>query len=691
MMRRLGMAVLAVGMLGATGAFGAQGAAETPARGESRELLVRFEAGAAQASALSEIGGGIVERLPRGLLRIRLDGSSTVAEAEALLERRPDVRYAGPNRRFRLFATPADTYFPELWGLRQISAPEAWDLTTGSDSVTVAVVDSGVDYTHPDLGPDNIWANAAETANLVDDDGNGLVDDVRGWDFLSGDNAPLDVDGHGTHVAGTIGARGNNSLGVTGVNWRVKVLPLRAGDETNGLAESAIVSSFAYACAKGAKVINGSFGGDVYSPTIHDAIAACPGALFVFAAGNGGEDGLGDNNDLAGSYPCNDQSPNVLCVAATGRGDTLSSFSNFGPNTVDLAAPGEGILSTVPGSAYAFYDGTSMAAPHVSGVAALVWAQRPALRVDEVRRSIVLGVDPKPQLARLVGSGGRLNAFRALTQDVQPPTGLAAASSTPTSGAWSNVPAVSASWAGAVDASGIDGYSYVVSPVATLVPDEVKEVEETITSVNLNVPDGVHWFHVRARDGAGNWGDAVHVGPIMVDTFRPVRPVASSPSHAVGRLSSVREIVAAWSGAADEASGLDGYSVLWSPGSAVTPDETKDLEETVARTTSARLAPGVWWFNIRGRDNAGNWAESVSLGPFTIRIGPTVCAVPRLRGLTLLTARRQLVKRGCAIGRVTRTGSRRVARGRVVGQRPAPGLRLRRGTRVAVVLSRGRR
>jgi chitodextrinase len=219
----------------------------------------------------------------------------------------------------------------------------------------------------------------------------------------------------------------------------------------------------------------------------------------------------------------------------------------------------------------------------------------------------------------------------------------------------------------------------------------VKDISASLTTLTMPLPDGEHWFHLRAVDAQGNWGQAVHVGPIRIDTFRPVRPVPSSPSHQVGGASADRTIDVAWSGASDAQSGLDGFAVSWTQGMAGSPPTVKNVEETVSRVTSPQLAVGAWWFNIRAVDNAGNWSDAVSVGPFSIRVGPAACTVPRLRGLSLVAAKRLLAKRGCSLGRVSRVRSRRVARGRVVAQRPAPGIRLARGARVRVVLSRGRR
>lgn len=682
MIRGPGAALLAALGLALAGALAASGDAAVPPR-DAREILVRFEPGAAVQRALDAAGATLVERLPLGgLVRARLDEGVSLAAADAALERRRDVIAAGPNRTYELYATPNDTEYDQLWGLPAIAAPLAWDVTQGSNSVVVAVVDTGAELTHPDLDG-NIWTNPGETANGLDDDANGLVDDVNGWDFYDDDANPADSHSHGTHVAGTIGAEGDNGNGVTGVNWRVKLMPLRVGHTV--LDGAAIEQAFRYACAEGARVVNGSFGGADFDPWAEDAVADCPGTLFVFAAGNSAT-----NNDAFARYPCNSPLPNVVCVAASDEEDSLAVFSNWGKTNVDLAAPGQSILSTVLSGTWGFKDGTSMAAPHVAGAAALVLSHRPALNAVELRDALLLSVDKAQTLSGLVKSGGRLNVARALTQEVTPPTGLTA-SSPSHPGGWSNNGTVQIVWSGATDQSGISGYSYAFSPVADFVPDEVKDADGAVTTLTMPLPDGEHWFHVRAGDNQGNWGDTVHVGPIRIDTFQPIRPVPSSPSHHVGAASADRTVDVAWIGSSDAQSGLDGYAFSWTRGAAGTPALVKNAEETVSRTTSPELTVGAWWFNLRARDNAGNWSDTVSVGPFSIRGGPTACTVPRLRGLTLLGARRLLAKKGCALGRVTRVRSRRVARGRVVAQRPAPGIRLARGTRVRVVLSRGRR
>jgi hypothetical protein len=377
-----------------------------------------------------------------------------------------------------------------------------------------------------------------------------------------------------------------------------------------------------------------------------------------------------------------------MCVAASNAADNLAFFSNHG-TSVELAAPGEGIRSTVPGPSYATYDGTSMATPHVAGAAALVLAHRPTLTPIQVRQALMLSADTKPSLTGYVATG-RLNAFRALTQDIDPPTDPNVTSQTPVD-TWVNTSTISVSWSGSSDPAGIGGYSFSWSPDPAFEPDETKDVDANVTSLTSVVPDGQQWFHLRVADTFGNFGATKHIGPFLIDTFPPVRPTLSSPTHRVGIRSADRTIELNWASASDSMSGLDGFSFAWGRQQLLPVDQTKEAEESAVRTTSPRLDPGAWWFGIRARDNAGNWSDTVVLGPFVITGVVPVCNVPRLRGLTLVGAKRLLVKRGCALGRITRAYSRRVARGRVIAQKKTPGLRLRRGAKVAVVLSRGRR
>ena len=533
--------------LAAAGPSGAGSAAEP---GNAGRLIVRFEPGVSRSERrqiLADHGLASERRLTRSGLELVPASPSVAAD----LEDEPEIQYVEQDRVYPLVATPNDPEFEQMWGLHaapdddDIDAPEAWDLTTGASSVVVAVIDTGIAYTHPDLSQ-NVWTNGAETTNGLDDDGNGLVDDIRGWDFFEDDNDPDDVDEHGTHVAGTIGARGNNGVGVAGVNWQVKLLALRAGDQL-GLPLSAIVDSIDYACSKGARVVNGSFGGPGHSQAMLDAINACPGTLFVFAAGNGGGDQIGDNNDSFPTYPCNYTSANIVCVAATTRGDVLASFSNYGAASVDLAAPGVAILSTKPGGFYQFADGTSMASPHVAGVAALRLALSPAATVGQLRNALLSSVDAKPALTGKVASGGRLNAFGAMNAplvepppppppqppppppapvDTVPPSDPAVISLSHTRGVPSSNPSITLSWAGASDfGSGVDGYSYQWDSNATGMPDLVKDAEETLELLTTSLPRGAtYYFHLRTRDNAGNWSAGTHVGPFILTPAPPPPP-----------------------------------------------------------------------------------------------------------------------------------------------------------------------
>jgi Tol biopolymer transport system component/subtilisin family serine protease len=403
-------------------------------------------------------------------LRVAQVNPADTSNAIEALRARPDVVYAEPNFIRRATANPNDPRYPEMWGLNNtgqpsdlgghpgspgndIRAQQAWDITTGNRSVVVGVIDSGIDINHQDLH-DNIWTNPAEVAgNGLDDDGNGFIDDINGWDFAHHDasvfdyteptyppsaNYTGDVEDHGTHVAGTIGAVGNNGTGVTGVSWQVSLMSLKFLTEDGAGSSANLLSAFAYAKAmkqlwessggtKGAniRVLNNSYGGDRFSQAELDAIRALSdaGILFVVAAGN---EGL--PNDLFPVYPSNYISPNLISVAASSGGGTRAFFSNWGEATVNVTAPGEFILSTTPKNTYDFFDGTSMAAPHVSGSAALVCALSPNITMPKLRLLMMYSGRLAPwQFLNVfpISTGRIVDASRALqgvsSTDVTPP------------------------------------------------------------------------------------------------------------------------------------------------------------------------------------------------------------------------------------------------------------------------------
>lgn len=387
-------------------------------------VLVRFVSDASPAQRADMRARADVQRdamlAVRGLELVDPEPGVSVGAAVADLERMDGVLYAEPDRILHQAATPDDPLLSYQWGLSAIRAPEAWDVTTGSAQVTVAVVDTGIDATHPDLSP-NLWTNPGESgegrqANGLDDDGDGRIDDVHGWDFVDDDAQPQDGNGHGTHVAGTIAARGNDATGVAGVSWAAGLMPLRVLDDDGSGYVSDVVTAYAYAARSGARVVNASLGGDRFSRAEHDAIVAAPGTLFIVAAGNDGAD-----NDTTAAYPCDYDLANVICVAASDRDDALASFSNHGAASVDLAAPGVDIASTWPGGRYAVLDGTSMATPHVTGAAALLLAHDGGLTVAGLRAALLNSAHASPALTGRVATGGRLDVAAALAVSAPAP------------------------------------------------------------------------------------------------------------------------------------------------------------------------------------------------------------------------------------------------------------------------------
>ncbi len=357
---------------------------------------------------------------------VTVDPGQTREAAMAALAAQPGVVEVEPDLPLRIDRTPNDSRFSFLYGLNNngqtggvadadIDAPEAWDLATGGD-VLVAVIDTGVDYTHPDLAA-NIWSNPGEIpGNGVDDDGNGFVDDVHGYDFANGDPDPRDDNNHGTHVAGIIAAAGDNGQGVVGVNWRARIMALKFMDANGRGSTSAAIQALDYAVRMGARVSNNSWGGGGFSRALQDAIAAAgrAGHLFVAAAGN---DGV--NADRSPHYPSGYTLDNIVSVAATDDADRLAGFSNYGAASVDLGAPGVAIESTLRNNRYGSLSGTSMATPYVTGAAALLLAANPGLTVAQLKAALLDNVDPIAALRGRSVTGGRLNLFRALSAVAQ--------------------------------------------------------------------------------------------------------------------------------------------------------------------------------------------------------------------------------------------------------------------------------
>ena len=395
----------------------------------AREVLLKLRAPlpAAQLAPLaSTLDAETVELLSRaGIVRVRSRSMGAAALLRALASR-PEVAYAEPNFVVRTFADPNDPLFPYLWGLNTIRATATWDTTFGSASNVVAVIDTGIDYTHPDIAP-NIWS--APTAFTVKIAGTPITcpPGTHGFNAILRTCNPMDDHNHGTHVAGTIAAAGNNNIGVTGVNWVSSVMGLKfldasgSGTIADAIAavEFVIQTKQAFAATGGAnvRILSNSWGGGDFSQAFLDQIHAAntQDMLFVAAAGNSAF-----SNDLLPTYPASYKAPNVVAVAATTSTDALAFFSNYGAQSVHLGAPGSDIVSTTRGTGYGIMSGTSMATPHVSGAGALVLSQC-LLDTAQLKSVLLDAIDPIPSLATTTITGGRLNVNKAAQSCSAPP------------------------------------------------------------------------------------------------------------------------------------------------------------------------------------------------------------------------------------------------------------------------------
>ena len=580
-----------------------------------------------------------------------------------------DVLYAEPNYVYQASAIPNDARFGELWGLNQagdhdIDAPEAWDVTTGSSGVKVAVVDTGVAYDHPDLAQ-----------NMI-----------PGHDFFANDNDARDEEGHGTHVAGTIGARGNNGIGIAGVNWTVSLMPVRVLGPTGGTTAS-VTNGFAYAAANGAKVVNASLGGGGYSQLMKDAIDAAAGTtLFVVAAGNDGE----DNDDLP-TYPCNYTSVNLICVAATSENDTLADFSNFGAESVDLAAPGTDIVSAWP--AYTALSTetfeTDLAGRWLADGAPNTWARTNSAHAGGTSSATdspggVYTANADNWLAKVgpTSFAGRIGCQAAYNLRLDTEAGfdfLVVDSSTDNS-SWTP----QGGWSGTTQGE--------FFPLET----------------DLSAENGQPTVYVRFRlqsDETIN-DDGAYVDDVVLrcisttygaDDYNSIQGTSMATPHVAGvaalvfaqyPTASVGQVRAAVLGAVDRVGGLSGVVATGGrlnacralvgcvPSSPPPPPPPVDPPPPPVDPP-----PPPYHLLRRPRHR-----RRLSRVPPVAR-----CVVPNVKGKTVPAARIALSRARCALGRVSRAYSRRVRKSRIISQSRRAASRHPRGTRVNVVVSRGRR
>ena len=649
--------MLALGAV-ASNAVAADPAPADPAPARSDSVLVRVDPDAG-ARARAGIGRALDAGSSRGLMAgwraYELPSSVTLARARGLLAGNDAADAVQLDARVHPLETPDDPYFGQQWALSAMHAPTGWDVGASPAPATVAVIDTGVDASHPDLAG-RLWTNPGEIpGNGIDDDGNGYVDDVHGWDFF--DWSPqvysaADGDSHGTHVAGIIAAQRGNGVGVAGVAGNARIMVLKFLKPTGGYTSDAIVA-IQYAVAEGARVINASWGGTGYSQALCDAIsqAADAGVTFVAAAGNSGTD-----NDASPLWPADCPASSLISVAATTAGDGLASFSNYGATQVDLGAPGESILSAIPGASYGYKSGTSMAAPQVSGIAAAVLGSAPGLAPWQVKAAITSGGVPAPALAGVTASGRRADLLGALTvagagvgPDTTPPDPFAAAS--PAEGLATTSVSPTFRWSPATDAqSGVAAYRVAVDGAT------VAQVGAGTTQAAPSAPlaEGVHRWSVSALDANGNQR---YTDPrtLLIDRTAPSAPAPSSPSDGAGVKGP--EVALVWSPSADGVSGVGGYRVLVDGGGVAAVGAAE-------HSVHIRLAPGRHTWQVVAADAAGNEAA----GPTrSFSVGSAATAPVRRRLLRLsapaqvASGRRTLLRielaRGARVTFAVRRGS----------------------------------
>ncbi len=566
------------------------------ARRADGEILVKLRNGLGQsalnlihAEAETNVGASDEVLSRRGgfqLRRLRSRSRDTSALI-ARLRRNPDVLYAEPNYLLNIDATPNDPYFSQLWGLHNtgqyvfgwrgtqnddVDAIDAWDVTSDSRNVVIGVLDTGVDYTHPDLAA-NMWRNPGGIG--------GCAAGTYGFNAIAGTCDPLDDHYHGTHVAGIAAAVGNNGVGITGVSWNASIMALKfIGSNGSGTVADAVKAiDFAIQARQAGvnvRVLTNSWSLDAYSQALLDAInnAASYDILFVASAGN-----TSSNDDVTASYPVSFHAPNVISVAATDNRDQLAAFSSYGPTTVDLGAPGVSILSTLPQNNYGYLSGTSMSVPYVAGAAALLLS-RSNLTAQQLKQQLVSTADPVAGLKGKLISGGRLDIYKALTTSTTPAPPVPLLLQTPTDP--TNVPAVQIAFSDTATGVGFE-CSLSASPTPAYLP-----CASPFSSPPL--ADGRYTFAVRALDGT-TAGPATTYA-FTVDTVPPVVVISQRPADTIY----VNNAQFAFA-AADAVRYDCSFAGSGQP----------DLFQTcVSPMSYSGLAAGTYVFKVRATDAAGN-------------------------------------------------------------------------------------
>lgn len=529
-----------------------QAGTQVPVDIDAHTVLIRFKdtSDTATRDALCrKVGLGAMQTYSTvpGLALVHVAGNPM--DAIAQLRANVAIDYIEPNYMYYRQATPDDPLFSQLWGMNQaanndIDAPEAWDIYTGDPNYRVAIIDTGIDFNHPDL-QGNIWVNPGETPNDgIDNDGNGYIDDVSGWDFTgtglgtkfaNGDNNPQDGDGHGTHVAGTIAGKGNNAVGVAGVVWGAKIVPLKFLDDTGSGSTANAILAVDYCRINGIKLSNNSWGGGGSSTALRTAISNVGAAdhLFVAAAGNS----AWNIDGILKSYPASYNLANQINVAATTSTGTMASFSNYGLTSVHVGAPGNAIVSTysttvVGSTGYASLSGTSMASPHVTGVAALLRGKMPGWTVAQVKAAILSTVKPLTSLSGKTVTGGTVSAYKALLSTIVesvPPVASASRSIPAGNLGWNNA-AVTLTMTATdeLGGSGVRDIRYTVGATTTTVAGASATVSYTT--------DGIRTVSYLATDNSGN-ASAPQSETIKIDRTLPVTAATVSADSTLITLS----------------------------------------------------------------------------------------------------------------------------------------------------------